>query len=119
MSAAKFGGKWLYRFVQMGIDQTKTRINPIVETRNHAQFARQRSEPGHSPPEKLDRDANRVQHATEVILLGECWLKASWDTNRRHLRQRLPKALGSLLTLRRKPPFVAFNDPSRLLPNDH
>ena len=73
MSAAKFGGKWLYRFVQMGIDQTKTRINPIVETRNHAQFARQRSEPGHSPPEKLDRDANRVQHATEVILLGECW----------------------------------------------
>ena len=72
VSAANPVGKWLDWSVQRGGDQTKTRINPAAETRIHAQFARQKPEPRHSGPEKLDRRAKCRKNDKDCVLLGEC-----------------------------------------------
>ena len=71
MSAIKPERKRLDWSVQTSVDQTKIRINPAAETRNHAQFARQMPEPRHSVPKRLDRCAKRQQNATVDVLLGE------------------------------------------------
>lgn len=68
-------GERLDESVQTVVDQTKTGINPAVETENHTQFARQMPEPRHSVSKWLDRQDAQWQLGREGVLLGECRLE--------------------------------------------
>lgn len=76
-SAAKLEGRWLDKFAQVGVDQTKSRINSAAKARRRAQFVRQFTEHRHSLPERLDPYVKHLHCGPEDVLLGECRFRGS------------------------------------------